>query len=58
MINGYNNLDRTGISHGKVFLTGADILGPQTETLDMINVNLRTPKSENRFDPIIARDHN
>ena len=58
MINGYNNIDRTGILHGKVFLTCVAILGPQIETLNMINRSLRTTNSENRFDPVIAKAHN
>ena len=47
-------MDRTGISHGKLFWTCAAILGPQIETLNIMHENLRTPKSGNRFNPIIA----
>ena len=57
MINGYNNMDRTGISHGKLFWTCAAILGPLIETLNMIHVNVRTPKSGKIFEPLISNDH-
>ena len=57
MINGYNDLERTRISHGKLFWTCAAILGPQIETLHIIHGNMCTPKSGNIFEPIIAKAH-
>ena len=57
-INGYNDIDRTGISQGKIFLSRAAILGPQIESLNMIYVNLRTPKNGSTFENIVAKDHN